>query len=412
MAEPAQSILIDKDLRPAYYDDFHCIMGACQFNCCDDGWKIYFNKQDYLKVKRAPKSPEMEKLTRKCMRRLRERAHDNFYAEFHNSDSGRCAFHTPEGLCRLQLECGEKTLPQVCRRFPRAEANMPSGYQERSLSPGCEGVLALLWDLPEGIEFRSDPLPKERSGMLPLNESSLPQRFSVVREWCIDLLQNRRFTLPQRIFLMGIGLKALAEHGEDIDHWLEQAAALPDSVDITNILPTGESEMTMYMSHCIQTLMNISALDYRGVPVSKEVLKELGMEYATGTTSISFTIPLDSYQEAEARYEERFAGREYFMENLMVTVFFLLNMPYIYTASKEDLWKGYVNFCNIYAIYRFLSVISCREGASGDRDELFRLIVFYSRQMLHSDQRQTILRDKFFKNDSATLAHMAILLCG
>lgn len=53
-------IHIREDLRPAYWDDFHCIMGACRFNCCDDSWGIKFSKQDYLKVKRAPKSPEME----------------------------------------------------------------------------------------------------------------------------------------------------------------------------------------------------------------------------------------------------------------------------------------------------------------------------------------------------------------
>ena len=74
MAE--QSIKIETLLMPAYYKDFHCIMGACQDNCCDDGWRIEFSKKDYLTIKRAPKTEEMEERMRLGMRRLREKGHD------------------------------------------------------------------------------------------------------------------------------------------------------------------------------------------------------------------------------------------------------------------------------------------------------------------------------------------------
>ena len=95
------------------------------------------------------------------------------------------------------------------------------------------------------------------------------------------------------------------------------------------------------------------------------------------------------------------------MENLLVTVFFHLRMPVMEDA--ETLWKSYVNFCNLYAFYRFMAVMSCREGG-GTQAELFRLIALASRALLHNTTRQSQLRDEFFQNDSATLAHMAILL--
>ena len=113
---------------------------------------------------------------------------------------------------------------------------------------------------------------------------------------------------------------------------------------------------------------------------------------------------------ARARFQERFGDREYFMENLMVSVFFHLRMPRM--TSVEELWRSYVNFCNLYAFFRFMSVMSCREGASADREELFRLMVFASRTLIHDSQRQSRLRDELFQSGSATLAHMAILLCG
>ena len=401
MAENHQLVLVDKDLRPAYYDDFHCIMGACQLNCCDDGWEITFDKKDYLKVKQAPKGPELEEMMRKSLHRLRGREDADIYAEFRPDDEGRCAFHTPEGLCRLQLECSEKTLPKVCREFPRVDHYMPSGYLERSLSPACEGVLALLWDLPEGIDFRSDPLPPERKTRGVRPEDS--RRFSEIREWCVDVLQNRRFPLPQRIFLMGLGLRELADGETDIGRWRERAEALAENTDLSGVLPTGERELLMYLSNCNHIHLGIKNV------IQQTLTLRRGSELLySGDREAARIMPV--YREALARFEERFGGREYFWENLMVTAFFHCHMPY--TGSWDELWKGYVSFCNLYAFYRFVSVMSCREGAPGDRDELFRLIVFASRKLVHNVRRQDRLRNEFFQNDSATLAHMAILLCG
>ncbi len=59
-----------------------------------------------------------------------------------------------------------------------------------------------------------------------------------------------------------------------------------------------------------------------------------------------------------------------------------------------------------------MSVMNCREGGTGDRAELFRTVVHTSRGLIHNGSRLSALRDEFFQNDSATLAHMAILLGG
>lgn len=65
-------------------------------------------------------------------------------------EKGVCPLLDQDGLCALQRERGAGVLPRVCKVFPRREAARASGYYEWSLSPACEGVLALLWDHPEG----------------------------------------------------------------------------------------------------------------------------------------------------------------------------------------------------------------------------------------------------------------------
>lgn len=408
MSETPRQILVDKDLRPACYDDFHCLAENCRYSCCK-GWRIAFDKKDYLSLKRQKGSAELDARMENGVRRIRKGPlAESFYGEFH-MERGVCPLLREDGLCQLQMEKGHAALPSVCRVYPRTEAHMPSGCLERSLSPSCEAVLALLWDLPEGIEFRLDPLPeKERKNVTITAGSPMPLWFSAVRDWCIDLLQNRKYSLSQRIWLMGLGLKELADGKTDIRRWMERAALLPASVDPSVLRPAGDSETAMFLSSCVRILLGIQNSDPVLLPVRTQVLDAL--ELKPHEDAGTLTIPLNPYRRASARFSEQFRGREYFMENLMVSVFFHLRMPRM--TSVEELWRSYVNFCNLYAFFRFMSVMSCREGASADREELFRLMVFASRTLIHDSQRQSRLRDELFQSGSATLAHMAILLCG
>ena len=57
-----------------------------------------------------------------------------------------------------------------------------------------------------------------------------------------------------------------------------------------------------------------------------------------------------------------------------------------------------------------MAVMSCRDGSPADRDGLFEAIVLTSRILLHNNARRTSLQDEFFRNQSTSLAHMAVLL--
>ena len=400
------SIKINKDLRPAYYDDFHCLAADCRFSCCK-AWRISFDKKDYLSLKRQKGTEDLNNRLEHGLRRIRKGPlAETYYGEFDMS-GGDCPLLREDGLCILQIEKDHAALPLVCRAFPRARSYLPE-YLERSLSPACEGVLELLWNLPDGVEFRSDPLPKKERGTLTVSgERPLVPFFQPIREWCIDILQDRRLPLPQRILLIGFALRELAEGEMDIPAWLTRARALPEAEELPG-LPQEENALAMFLTSNLRTLnlLETTGADYAGI--------QSGVPRALGVTlrmdALQVTIPTAPYRAARQRYEEKFKDREYFMENLMVSLFFQLNLPNL--KSGEELWKSYVNFCNLYAFYRFMAVASCREGGAGDKAELFRLIVFASRGMIHNGARQTALRDELFQNDSATLAHMAILLGG
>ncbi len=409
----ADQLPIHYDLRPAYYDRFQCLAGACRFSCCK-GWNITFNKKDYLALKRQEGSDELTANLKQNVRRIRQGPNaERFYGEFDMS-GGTCPLLREDGLCSLQLEKGHGALPEVCRVFPRTQAYSDSGYLERRLTPACEAVLELLWDLPDGVDFVADPLPRreQKAGAFQSDMPLVP-RTQDVRSMCIDLLQDRRYPLAQRILLMGLALKELADGEEDVDGWLARTRTLADDpeTDRRLQLPDQQKTLSMFLTNNIRVMLASQSPNRELSTVLKEVLDGLGAVLTfEGGQAVNFSLPNGPYMAARARFEENFQDRAYFMENLMVSLFFNLQVPD--PVDREKLWKSYVDFCNLYSFFRFMAVASCREGAAGDKAELFRMIVCASRGLMHNTPQKTKLRDEFFQNDSATLAHMAILLCG
>lgn len=412
MADESIQIPVEHDLRPGYYDRFRCLMGDCVYNCCQASWQISFNKRDYLALKRVKGSPELNASLKSTLRRVKGEAQsEQNYGEFVAvGGKGHCPLQREDGLCSLQMEKGAEALPEVCRTFPRGEAPMLSGFWERSLSPACEGVLELLWELPGGVEFVSDLLPEKQRGTVTATLAFLRPRFQEIRSRCIDLLQNRSCPLPQRILLLCTTLQELAEGKTEVESWLARTGALAESPRIAETLRLPEEGKTLplFLSANLKLLSTVSNEEAMFGPVLDEVLKGLGVTPQEGSTMAS--LPLGPYLAARARFAENFQGREYFMENLMVSLFFHIGLPDLNSGKK--LWESCVRFCNLYSFYRFLAVMSCREGAAGDKAELFRMLVYASRKLLHSPQQQTTMKDELFENESATLAHMAILLGG
>lgn len=414
MDENKLKLPIRSALIPNFYRNFHCLMGACQDNCCDDGWNIYFDKKDYLRVKRATeKDPELREMTAQGMRRLRERVADWTYAEFCITGQGRCAFHTEEGLCQLQLACGEATLPLVCRQYPRSIGYTPMA-KEYVLSPSCEGVLQQLWDLPDGVEFTEEPLPKaEQRNLNILQDENLMYCFAPIRALCIDILQNRSMPLSRRMLYLGIVLQRLQQvDGDnfDPDEWVNRQWNEVTSAQMNVEVPGNRA---MYL------MQNIKTLDRIGYTWTSDIYRALKVLHKT-TIRLSEEIRADNertrtvdyseaaYEDALAKFQETFATREYFFENLMVAAALFMGFPDL--SSREVLWRNYVSLCSLYSFYRFVSVLGCKEEATKER--LFHMIVMASRATLHSKDRFNSFQEDLFQHDSSTLAHMAILLIG
>jgi len=397
-----KSIPIKAALMPAFYKDFHCLAEKCRDSCCK-GWRIEFDKNDFLRLRRVEASEEFKSRLDAAVKRLRgEASHGKMFGKF-QLENGSCPLLEECGLCSLQLNCGGDALPTVCKVFPR-QTRYTTAARESSLTLGCEGVLNLLWDLHDGIEFVAEELPpKERRTLHIQAGDNLIALFPDIRSLCVDILQARQLPLSSRMLFMGIALRDLADH-----HWSEQGAAEwlrqteerlrePELAGVLEELP---GDRVRYLLQNVQVAAKLAA---ENNPFAEVLLNAAGLK-CQGEWSINKGV----YEKELEQFQQSFGDLEYFFENIMVSLLLQCEFPDL--SSGESLWKGYVNLCNLYSFYRFAAVTGCAEEATKER--LIHILVMVGRALLHNNVRQQKLRDEFFKNDSASIAHMAILLCG
>lgn len=403
------SIPVRTALMPLFYRDFHCLAADCLDNCCG-GWEIAFHKKDYLKVKRAARSEEMKAILADGMSRLRNNS-TGFYAHFNVGEAGRCAFQTKEGLCRLQLECGAEALPEVCRMYPRKIIWTPAA-REFSLSPSCDGVLAILMDLPQGIDFLEEDLPKQECTTL----KAIPQlaRFADIRSLCIDVLQERTLPLSHRMLLLGLMLqrlkeRELTEEGA-VDEWLawggEQLRS-PVTAAILRELPRSQTRFFAENVWILTRLYEETAAQAK--TVYGELLSAISTDDAWAQEGIDkFFMDTDRYRALEGQLWELLDHSDTFFENLMVLIAFYQTFPIL--SSPEKLWRSYLDLCIQYSFFHFASVCGCGQAVS--RERLFRVIGTVNRGLLHNEDRRRWLLDNLAARGGDTLSSMAVLVSG
>ena len=406
-----QSIPVRTALMPLCYRDFHCLAAACRDNCCGSNWKIAFNKKDYLRVKRSAKSDELKEILASGISRLRKHElGDTFYAQFDVGDNGKCAFQTEEGLCFLQLECGAAALPYVCRTYPR-KSLYTAAAKELSLSPSCEGVLALLWDLPQGIDFWEEPLPKKEWQLVKVP----PQlaRFADIRSFCVDVIQERSLPLSRRLLLLGLLLQRLKDFDWTmegvVDEWVAWGSEQLRSPSVAATLETFPRNRLEFLTSNIQVMLGVyENTDTRSKEVYRSLFSALSVEEDWERNGLGkFSIDTIRYQHLEAQLKELLGHMDEFLENLMVMTAFYSTFPN--PTGPEELWKSYAALCGLYSFYWFAAVCGCHKEVS--RERLFQIIVAASRDLLHNTARLDWLADIVIE-DGGTLAKIAVLLGG
>ncbi len=203
---------------PSHVAAFRCAQCG---ECCTNKWRIDIDAVSFDKLS--------EKLTELGRQQELEENFKRCYLtpRFRFLPNGKCPYLSDSNLCRIQLELGEDYLFDICKVYPRHIFASPDAL-EFSLTLTCKAAVKTLhqekikiietdWPAKEGqdINFsfiQPNAVRRYYPAQSPFNDARLP--YSLLETRFIELVQDRRYTVGQRLVLLGRVLCRLLSESE------------------------------------------------------------------------------------------------------------------------------------------------------------------------------------------------------
>lgn len=384
---------------PAYYGKFTCIAGKCEDTCCA-GWEIDIDGNSYDYYKNLP--GEFGEKVRSCIKEYENSGEDVYEAHGFVLREGKCCpFLQQDGLCEMILTLGEDALCDVCTDTPRNYLEY-GGMREISLSPSCAEAGRLIFGSEKKVVF----VTREEDGDLELPESEEERLFGekirAVRDYGLDLLQERKHSVPER---MG----AFLCFGKEVQRILNQE----DTAGLDKLLDRGfseylaqaeelrigsrDGERAAYISFLqrLATYSGLSAINEEW----EQCLEDMNTAFAEGGQGDQ------CYREAMAGYISQIEKehREFEWEQLAVYFAFLM------LSRCVDDWNfwGKVQFVAVSWLFvRDMDALRyAREGAytREDRVDVMRI---YCKEVEHSQENLEFLEEAFLFEEEYSLEEL------
>ncbi|MDE6724967.1 MAG: flagellin lysine-N-methylase [Ruminiclostridium sp.] len=409
-----------------YCDDFHCIGPECQDHCCKE-WEILFGKREYLDYKKAKCSKELKDIINIAFERVRD--HDKLginynertnYARIKLNENNECPFHGADGLCMMQKEFGEKALSNTCSSFPRMYGLVGGETLIYACSITCPHVVELLMAHPEGLEVveeeYDESLEGANKGFYSLSTSrngwkGYPQ-YWIIKSAQIDILQNRNFTIPERLLILGFFSKKADEYieagqGEKIETLYKMLFDNEFCRSITDSLKAPQSDEGA-AAKCVDVFLKM----YEAVMKTtkrKKLFEQIAQSIdlvnekvlVDGEVKVRFTYSMNQYFKNLEVFRRIETDRGYIFENVLVNMIFA-------ARPDEGIFKSFFELAIFYNILKIsLHAFLNEDWNDGD----LALAITYSAKMVVNTHLAIKVSEKDFESHNAfDLPHVAFLI--
>lgn len=401
-------------LIPKYMHDFTCIGTQCEDTCCA-GWKVAIDHKTYKKYKKLPNQPIKEKINQSISRN-RSNPSEGEYATIKMNEEGFCPMLDGDKLCTIHSTLGEDYLSLVCKLYPRY-INKVDTRLEMSATPSCPEAARLALLNPDVMEFDviESPYPTmfKQEIITENNEEKLENYFWELRFFTIGLLQMRKFSIQERLILLGLFYKkiqqAVDENGlskipqiirettdnlKDDGYYKETFAAIPSILDVQIKL----------VSTLIDVKVEQGIRSKRFAECLEEFVKGLSDNNETEQTSAERRARYkQSYEQYYRPYMEQ---HEYILENYLVNYVF----SKLFSFDKENkVFDSFVSLTLHYAMIKLLLI-----GIAGYHKKLtaeivIKVIQSFAKEIEHSSFI-SFMHDILKENDYTSMGYMAVLI--
>lgn len=387
--------------QPKYMTEFKCICSSCTDSCCA-GWDINIDEYTYNKYTHSDGKLK-ELLEGKYFENKND--HDSFNHGFMAlKEESRCPFLNADMLCDIHAGFGEENLCITCKNYPRVY-NIVDDVYEKSGLPSCIEVCTKAFlnkDKMEFVEGTEDVLEKEIEIRRIIDTEafegtdSLIQYFWDIRVISINIMQNRNFSIEERLNILKNFYEQVEElycvqKFDEIEELLE--GFNNQSVDYEILKGKKFIESNELYRSVIedQLLNNIRSIN----------LKECIDEYKAGIIKVK-----NRYRISEIKtdystniidncmcfgetndYIKELEDNSYVFENYLVNQIFKDLIPFNKGESLMDTVKVLINTYRIIKVYVIGIALSSEDKITDEK--IIRVIQALSKEIEHN---------KLFKN--------------
>jgi len=360
-------------LEPRYYKEFHCTMSACKDTCCSGWGDVVIEQATY---ERYQKSHDilLKYLFEKHIAVNEEDSSCDGYRPYAlvKMEKNTCPFLTDKKLCLIQKRAGEKALSITCDTYPRS-FNVVDGILERSMYVSCPEAakFILLNQEPMQFDFLKQKV-EVRNHLVPaidthsrFAEGKPWHYFNEIRRFVVDILQNRHYSLGQRLTIIGDFCKSLEQVSKsESDKAINQVIA-----KFKEVIQDEQVVEKMYSREAGNVRMQLEAmrilLDFRlkGENIGQSFLTCIN-EFIDGLgllQRVSLETAALRYGEVYAVFYEPFVRQhEYVLENYLVNHVFKNVFPFgpqknAY-APVRSIYEEYMAMVLQYALLKTLLI--------------------------------------------------------
>jgi lysine-N-methylase len=398
-------------LQPQYMAAFQCAGPDCEEHCCQT-WRIPVDKKTYQNYRRCP-DKELRAQLDKVICRNRSLASEQNYAKIRLESNGACPFLDSEKLCVLQRSLGEDYLSSTCYNYPRYYRTV-SGMIERALTMSCPPAARLVLLDPKPMEFETTTGNDFRDEAVSLQfeptaikyNNKAEHFFWPLRFFIISLLQNRAYSLWQRLVMLGFFCHTvqnaqpyeipsiIARYTKAVNEgaFRDELESIPARYDIQSAL----------INELIKYRLNTSGISAKFLEVVDKMKEALGFEEDLNEAAMA------NYEQTYSNYYRPFMDeREYILENYLVNFVFMKIFPF----NEKGVFNSYVMLVIHYAMIKTLLIgLAAFYKEDFSTEHILEGIYSFSRTIEHQEGYLKDVFNIFVAQKLDNLPYMAILL--
>ena len=368
---------------PKYMLTFKCIGSSCIDTCCA-GWDINIDEDTYKKYTNC--TGELKKIVQG---KFRENKNSDDYLNrgfMILKEHNKCPFLNDNLLCDIHGGVGEENLCITCKRFPRVYNIIDDIYEKSGLA-SCPEICTKAFLNKDKMEFVEIEESVDESAIeirriidteVFQESDSLIQYFWDIRVNSINIMQNRNFSIEERLSILKYFYNKIEEYYNEKDF------------DLLEEFLDEYSEGNIYLDYLKTLDLNegnefyLSLVDEELIKNIKSVrLKECVKEYKKGILKVNDIVKYINDEKSILNSIEKYS---YILENYLVNQIFKDLIPF---NKGESLNLSINVLINSYRIIKSYIIGISLNNKEINEDLIIRVIQSLSKDIEHN---------KVFKN--------------